>query len=341
MSWGNSFVGTAITEITIPDGVTTIKDRTFWYCTSLTKVMIPDSVTEIADNAFNDCSDDLTIYGCIGSYAETYAKEHGIKFADIEEEPVVTEPETTTTPETQPEDTTTTTTETQPEVTTTTTTAETQPEVTTTTTENQSEDTTTTITEAQPEVTTTTTTAQSETTTNAPAEVLIDKDEDTGVELLAANGVIAEDVKLNVVIDNADIATDAHLYVLNITLVNAHNETIQPNGYVTVRIPLPEDFEKSDTYYVYYQAENGTLENMHATYENGFVTFTTNHFSTYILTAEKLIDNSAATTTVPATTAVTDAAGSDGDSNMNTGVTILLIPALAATAGIVISRKRK
>ena len=328
----NVFVGTAITEITIPDGVTAIKSNTFWYCTSLTKIVIPDSVTEIADDAFNDCSSDLTIYGCIGSYAETYAKEHGIKFADIEEEPVVTEPETTTTPETQPEDTTTTTTETQPEDTTTTTTetqpedtttttTETQPEdTTTTTTETQPEDTTTTTTETQPEVTTTTTTAQSENTTTAPTENLISEDKATGVQLLAANGVIPADVDLNVKIGAADITTNAHIYVLDITLVNAQGAAVQPNGSVTVKIPLPEGFEDSGTYYVYYQDDDGKLTDMHATFtSDGYVTFTTNHFSTYILTTEKLND----------------------DAIPNTGVVILIIPALAAAAGIVISRKRK
>lgn len=64
---------------------------------------------------------------------------------------------------------------------------------------------------------------------------------------------------------------------------------------------------------------------MHAAYENGYIVFTTNHFSTYILTTEKLVDGSA----------------SDEDRNMSTGAVIAFIPALAAAAGMLISKKRK
>ena len=260
----------SLAEIIIPDSVTAIGGNAFWECTSLVKIVIPDSVKEIADNAFQDCSDGLTIYGYIGSYAETYAKEHEINFADIEEEPVVTEPETTTTPETQPE--------------------------------------------------VTTTTAKSENTTTAPTENLIGEDKATGVQLLAADGVISEGTQLNVKIGSADITIDAHIYVLDITLVNAQGATVQPNGSVTVKIPLPEGFEDSGTYYVYYQDDDGKLTDMHATFtSDGYVTFTTTHFSTYILSPEKLSD----------------------DAIPNTGVVLLIIPALAAAAGIVISRKRK
>ncbi|WP_419571243.1 dockerin type I repeat-containing protein [Ruminococcus sp.] len=37
-------------------------------------------MTSIGDSAFDNC-DNLIIYGHTGSFAETYAKEHGIQFA--------------------------------------------------------------------------------------------------------------------------------------------------------------------------------------------------------------------------------------------------------------------
>jgi len=47
---------TEITELTIPNGVTSIKDRTFYKCSGLTSVVIPNSVTSIGYSAFYGCS---------------------------------------------------------------------------------------------------------------------------------------------------------------------------------------------------------------------------------------------------------------------------------------------
>ena len=313
----------SLTEIVIPDSVTTIEYGAFASCYSLAKVVIPDSVTEIDSQAFIYCSNDLTIYGYTGSYAETYAKENGINFIDLN-----AVPEETTTTTTQPEETTTTT----PAAS-----EETEEPTTTTTAADIDED--------EPKTTTTT----APTTKPAPVTQLSDKD--TGVQLTAAEGVLEEGAELNVVIGNADIDTNAHIYVLDITLVNAQGEKVQPKGNVTVRIPLPEGFVESDTYYVFYQAEDGTLTNMNATFENGYVSFVTDHFSTYILSAENLIDSSeaetttaaAAATTTTAAPAATTAATTDSgsDTNLPTGVIIAIIPAIAAAAGVIITKKRK
>jgi hypothetical protein len=57
--WGNgwgAFHGcTALVSITIPEGVTSIGERTFSSCTSLTSVTIPKSVTSIGESAFSSC----------------------------------------------------------------------------------------------------------------------------------------------------------------------------------------------------------------------------------------------------------------------------------------------
>ena len=65
---------TEITDLVIPNGVTTIGKYAFYGCSSLTSVTIPNSVTSICDNAFRDCSGLTSIeipnsVTTIGSYA--------------------------------------------------------------------------------------------------------------------------------------------------------------------------------------------------------------------------------------------------------------------------------
>lgn len=99
-SWFNDmFTGqSGLVRANIPDGVTYIGDFAFSNCNNLKRVDIPDSVTKIEKNAFSNISyidveyevdkkitknSNLTIYGVAGSFAETYAKENGIKFSAI------------------------------------------------------------------------------------------------------------------------------------------------------------------------------------------------------------------------------------------------------------------
>ena len=48
--------GALVTDLVIPDGVSTISKNAFNYCTSLNTVTIPDSVTSIGEHAFYSCT---------------------------------------------------------------------------------------------------------------------------------------------------------------------------------------------------------------------------------------------------------------------------------------------
>ena len=70
---------TSLTNISIPDSVTSIGDRAFADCENLTSITIPDSVTNMGDYAFYGCKD-LIVHAPAGSNAEQYAKENNIPF---------------------------------------------------------------------------------------------------------------------------------------------------------------------------------------------------------------------------------------------------------------------
>ena len=68
-------------KIVLPKGLTKISDFAFANNTSLTDIEIPESVTSIATNAFS-YPDIMTAYGYTESYAKQYCDEKGINFVD-------------------------------------------------------------------------------------------------------------------------------------------------------------------------------------------------------------------------------------------------------------------
>lgn len=74
-----------LATVTIRDGVADIGSSAFQACFNLNRVIIPASVTFIGKDAFTYCSDNLTIYGIVNSYAETYAHQNSIPFSVIEQ----------------------------------------------------------------------------------------------------------------------------------------------------------------------------------------------------------------------------------------------------------------
>lgn len=174
------------------------------------------------------------------------------------------------------------------------------------------------------------------TSTEAAAEPTADielSDEKTGVKIMADDGVLDENVELKVDIGSTTVAGFDHIYVLDITLVNEEGENVQPDGYVTVTIPVPQYMWGLHSYYIYYQADDGTLVDMRATYADGYVTFTTNHFSTYILSTEQLIEESEETTvaTEAAATTTTTTTAASAATTTEAATTTTTVPAATTT----------
>ena len=72
--------GELVTNLVIPDSVTSIGDRTFSGCTSLTSITIPDSVTSIGYGAFYNCPVEYT---SASAFAFGYINKNNLKTAII------------------------------------------------------------------------------------------------------------------------------------------------------------------------------------------------------------------------------------------------------------------
>lgn len=204
-------------------------------------------------------------------------------------------------------------------------------------------------------------------------------------------GVIAPDYQFTVKKDVASEETDSITY--KISLVNAAAKNVQPYEDITINIPVPEELEGAENYYVFYKDGDKLteIESEHDK-ESNSVAFTTDHFSTYILSTVDLTDpgeagttttaapapvpggnivtpnqpttttettttesavteptvteptvTEPATTTTPAATtaAPTTSATTNEDASPNTGVTLLILPALAAVSAVIITKKRR
>ena len=69
-----------LTDVVISKGVDQLERGIFCYCHSLVNILLPESIYYIADDTFEGC-ENLTIRCIRGSYAEEYAKSHGIKYS--------------------------------------------------------------------------------------------------------------------------------------------------------------------------------------------------------------------------------------------------------------------
>lgn len=158
-------------------------------------------------------------------------------------------------------------------------------------------------------------------------------DEESGVVATADEGVVPDGAELTVT-PVAD-ETDGTKVTLDICFKDGKGVEVQPNGKVTVKVPVPTVFKEASKVYVYREETNGTYTDMKAEVKDGLVVFTTDHFSKYVITTEQIktnapaADNDTADNTTPG-------------ANPNTGIALGLAPVLlAGTVTVVCARRKK
>lgn len=116
-------------------------------------------------------------------------------------------------------------------------------------------------------------------------EYTVLKDEKTSIVVEAYTDAdlsvveITDGIKINEV--NILLADEAVQRLFDITLTD-NGVAVQPDGTVKVKIPVDSENAK-----IYRVEEDSTLTDMQAVYEDGFMVFTTEHFSLYVLTGVK------------------------------------------------------
>lgn len=115
------------------------------------------------------------------------------------------------------------------------------------------------------------------------------KDETTGITAVFAPETFDTEVEMTIVESstNADIAFKSLFgtYKSYDITFNSNGTEVQPNGKVTIRIPLTfvADLMAIKVYHV---DENGTATLINSNVENGYVVFETDHFSEYVIVDE-------------------------------------------------------
>ena len=96
-----------------------------------------------------------------------------------------------------------------------------------------------------------------------------------GSDLDTVKGTLDQD-KLDQIGDNP---------IYNFGLTDASGAVSSFNGWVTIRVPYTlEDGEDVDSIAVWFINDQGEVESIQATYDNGYAVFSTNHFSYYTVT---------------------------------------------------------
>ena len=119
---------------------------------------------------------------------------------------------------------------------------------------------------------------------------------------------------------------------LDISLEDYKGDKTQPNGKITVSVPIPESWD-ADNIEVIYVADDGTktLMSSQPSSDGKYILFETDHFSSYVLAEAKQTNTKQESTTSPQT----------GDnSNMILWISLLIVSAFGLAGTSVLGKKK-
>lgn len=235
----------SLQEISIPDSVTELKNSAFYACSSLTKINLPESLTDIQYRTFSWCSSlpEIEIPENVKTI-DNFAFENcqALKKAVV-------------------------------------------PESVTFIASNAFS------TEGSPDLTFygysssyAETYAQENNIPFVSIDIILEGD--YGISVFGSEEAVSDAVTLNVTQGESTETSVSY----DLTLTDSDGNKVQPKGQVTVEIPVPEGWDESSIY-VYYRDTTGKLTDMHPTILNGYITFSTDHFSEYVISQEKTCAN--------------------------------------------------
>lgn len=303
---------TGLTNVVLPDSLTSIGDCAFRGCFALADIIIPDAVTSIGNGAFYDCysieylhipsaattiADNIlyntTAYICSSTedcYAKTYAKENNIEFrvcSGHEESEHEHTPKTVTVPASC--------TVNGMKYTVCAECGEPIGDVTVIPAghtpgewETVLEPTVDTNGKRVKKCTVCGEILEEEAIAKLKGSTAVD--EKTGVEMEYVADDYEGEVEITVeeafdgeafdIIDTTLNSTQKYIYDITMTV---NGVATQPNGKVTVKIPLPSGYDHTRTFVYHVDSNTGKLEPMYAEYKDGYLVFETTHFSYYAL----------------------------------------------------------